>query len=470
MARQIVVEITGNSSGFQKATATATEHASGFGNIMKGIAQGIGQGIFNEAVNAVHYLISAIGQSDQAFKDDEVSVALLRNTLKDTVPHWQAMSKGVEAYVAKQASLGFGAAEVRGSLESLIRVTKNVAEAEKLQSLAEDIARARHEDLGKATDTLSKAWEGNVKALKVLGIELPKHFTHAQLVAAITAKVHGEALAYANTAEGRLAAAHAKETAAWVKIGTIVDKISMVVIPLVVDAFTKVADYVINNVVPAFMQIWNAATQLWSAFTTLLAPAIKYIQDHMSNLKPVMVAIGIAIAVVFGLIVLAVLAVIAIVVLLVAGIVWFAGQVGKNISDIKKFWDSLVSFAKGLPGRITSAVSGMWDGMKNAFKSAMNWIIDKWNGFHLSFPGIMGQGAFSVNMPQIPRFHSGGLVPGSGDTLALLQGGERVIPRNQANGGNTYNLIFPDMLIGDGPALDRLGNMLVQRANFAPGT
>ena len=437
---------------------------------MTGIAQGIGQGIFNLAVTAVHELIAAVKQSDQMFRDDQVSVALLRNTLKDTVPHWQAMSKGVEEYVAKQARLGFDAAETRGSLETLVRVTKNLALAQKLQGDAEDYARARHVDLATATDAITKAYEGNTRALKVLGIVMPKHYTHAQLLVAIHQKLKGEAEAYANTAEGKLAAAHAKETAAWVKIGAIVDKISSVVIPFVIDAFTRVADYVQNNVVPAFMQIWKAATQLWDAFMGLLAPAIKYIQDHMSSLKPVMVAIGIAVAVVFGLIVLAVLAVIAIVVLLVAGIVWFATAVSKNISDIKKFWDSLVSFAKGLPGRITSAVSGMWDGMKNAFRSAMNWIIDKWNGFHLSFPGIMGQGAFSISMPQIPRFHSGGLVPGSGDMLAMLQGGERVIPKNQASGGNTYNLIFPQGMILDGPALDRLGNMLVQRNNFAPGT
>ena len=48
----------------------------------------------------------------------------------------------------------------------------------------------------------------------------------------------------------------------------------------------------------------------------------------------------------------------------------------------------IVNFIKGMPGKIASAASGMWDGIKNAFKSAINWIINGWNNLEFSLPKI----------------------------------------------------------------------------------
>lgn len=101
---------------------------------------------------------------------------------------------------------------------------------------------------------------------------------------------------------------------------------------------------------------------------------------------------------------------------------------------VRKFGE-VVSFVAGLPKKIGSAASGAFDGLKNAFKSALNWIIDKWN--NLSFgipaidthiPGIGSVGGFTLNTPNIPRFHSGGIVPGGlgSESLAVLRAGERV--------------------------------------------
>lgn len=98
--------------------------------------------------------------------------------------------------------------------------------------------------------------------------------------------------------------------------------------------------------------------------------------------------------------------------------------------------DALVGYLRGLPGRAGSAFSGMFDGVKNAFRSALNWVIDRWNNF--SIPGISTPfgsiGGF--NTPNIPRFHQGGVVPGlpGRETLAILQAGERVTPAGRSTG------------------------------------
>lgn len=97
-------------------------------------------------------------------------------------------------------------------------------------------------------------------------------------------------------------------------------------------------------------------------------------------------------------------------------------------------WNGIIDWFKRIPERIGGAVSGMWDGIKNAFRSALNWVIDKWNGFKITFPSINlpwgGKiGGFTINTPNIPRLHSGGVfrspVPG-GEGLALLRDREEV--------------------------------------------
>lgn len=110
---------------------------------------------------------------------------------------------------------------------------------------------------------------------------------------------------------------------------------------------------------------------------------------------------------------------------------------------VRKFGE-VVAFVKGLPKKIGSAASGLFDGLKNAFKSALNWIIGKWNSLRFGIPAIdthlpgvgkIGGGSFGV--PQIPYFHSGGIVPGGlgSESLAVLRAGERVTGGTNSGGG-----------------------------------
>jgi phage-related protein len=100
--------------------------------------------------------------------------------------------------------------------------------------------------------------------------------------------------------------------------------------------------------------------------------------------------------------------------------------------------NDVVGFATGLPGRIAGAFSGMWDGIKNAFKAALNWIIEKWNGLEFKVPSIsvpfFGEiGGFTVGLPDIPKFHTGGVAQfgAAGEGLALLRNNEVVFTPEQ---------------------------------------
>jgi hypothetical protein len=96
--------------------------------------------------------------------------------------------------------------------------------------------------------------------------------------------------------------------------------------------------------------------------------------------------------------------------------------------------DDVVSFFREMPGRIGRVVVGLFDGIKDAFRSAINWVIDKWNSLSFSIPSIdtpFGKlGGGSIGVPKIPRLHDGGVFnapAGKREGLALLEDGEHVV-------------------------------------------
>ena len=107
---------------------------------------------------------------------------------------------------------------------------------------------------------------------------------------------------------------------------------------------------------------------------------------------------------------------------------------------VDKF-NAVIDFMSGIPDRIGRVTKGMWDGIKDAFKAALNWIIDRWNGLEFSVPSIKAfgvtLGGFTLGTPDIPRFHDGGTFrapkPG-GEGLAILRDRETVLKPGERQG------------------------------------
>ncbi|WP_280438927.1 phage tail protein [Nocardia cyriacigeorgica] len=76
-------------------------------------------------------------------------------------------------------------------------------------------------------------------------------------------------------------------------------------------------------------------------------------------------------------------------------------------------WGNLIEFFRGLPSKLSSAVSGLWDGIKNAFRDAINWLIGAWNNFRLHFeftiPVIDKEISLTVDTPDLPLLSGGGV-------------------------------------------------------------
>lgn len=132
--------------------------------------------------------------------------------------------------------------------------------------------------------------------------------------------------------------------------------------------------------------------------------------------------------------------------------------------------EAVVNFFTGLPGKIGGVASAITGALTSPFKAAFNAIADLWNNTvgRLSFsvpswvPGLGGKG---FDMPDIPKFHDGGVMggPTGQPGLAVLLGGERVLsPAQSAAAPQTF------ILQVDGRELARIVTDQ-QRGNAARG-
>ncbi|RAL31147.1 phage tail tape measure protein [Rhodococcus sp. AQ5-07] len=167
-----------------------------------------------------------------------------------------------------------------------------------------------------------------------------------------------------------------------------------------------------------------------------------------------------------------------------------AGSVKDWITD--KF-TAIVNFFTEMPGKISSAASGMWDGLKNAFKSAINWILEKWNGLDFSIPSVeiagVKFGGFTLGVPDIPLLASGGIAgrrrngtlygPGTGTSdsilgldsngvpTALVSNGEGIVTKSAMDSGGSS--LVAALNAGWTPSALNLREMFPDLSAFAGG-
>jgi hypothetical protein len=105
--------------------------------------------------------------------EDEKAQASLAQTLRNTTKATDAQIAATEDFIDKTArATGVADDQLRPSLQRLLVSTKDLTQAQKLQTLALDISAGTGKDLLQISDALAKASDGNFKALKNLGVEL----------------------------------------------------------------------------------------------------------------------------------------------------------------------------------------------------------------------------------------------------------------------------------------------------------
>ena len=148
-------------------------------------------------------------QAVKAAIEDEKAQLTLAKTLENTTKATKDQIKGVEEYITK-TSLAKGVTDdqLRPSLDRLVRSTGDVTKAQKLQQLALDISAGTGKDLASVSEALGKAYDGNLGALKRLGVPLDdsivksKDFAKAQ--EALSKQFAGQSDVAANSFSGRM--------------------------------------------------------------------------------------------------------------------------------------------------------------------------------------------------------------------------------------------------------------------------
>jgi hypothetical protein len=145
-----------------------------------GLATAVGTAAFAIGVSAVKAAI-----------EDEKAQASLAQTLRNTTKATDEQIAATEDYIdATQRATGVSDDQLRPSLQRLLTSTNDLQKAQKLQTLALDVAAGSGKSLEEVSNILAKAYDGNFKALKNLGVELKTTTTSTK-----TLKVSKEDLA-----------------------------------------------------------------------------------------------------------------------------------------------------------------------------------------------------------------------------------------------------------------------------------
>ncbi len=308
MSRQIKVDIVGNSKPFTNELDKAIGKVSGFGDRMralgggslgKGLAVGAGIASFNLLTSAIEVGVSKLDEFHNAYLADQESQLRLQNILQNTTKNYQQAVKAAEAFAGAQQQLGFEDDSVRDSLGQLVGITHDLKEAQKLSSIAMDLARAKNIDLAQATDTVARAYTGVARGLTLVGIDARGASTGLELVNRIAENTKGAAATYARSGAGRIAAANAKMQDTFEKLGYAIDQISQVVIPIMAAGLGGIVDFLgeaikagqdfvgfLNTTLgPALTAIGNIASTVFNALYGVLnaAKGLLGVKDSLSR-------------------------------------------------------------------------------------------------------------------------------------------------------------------------------------------
>jgi hypothetical protein len=186
------------------ATPTLRTVGKGLGGLKK-IGATVGNDLKRVAIGLGGLAAGLAGFTALAVKaaiEDEAAASRLNATLKARGLATDSVTAAIEAQIVAAQKLGFTDDDVRGSVEVSTRFTKNYAIAQKMQTVAMDLARSSGMTLEEATLAVGKAYQGTGgKLLKNLGIT-KNGIKGQEAMNAILNKTRGSALAYSKTTQG----------------------------------------------------------------------------------------------------------------------------------------------------------------------------------------------------------------------------------------------------------------------------
>ena len=254
--RTLKLSILADVDDLKKKLGQGEKEVEGFGNKLGEFGKKAAAGFAVAAAAAAAYAGKLLIDGVKAAIEDEKAQVKLAQTLENTTGATREQIKAVEDQILKM-SLATGVADdkLRPSFEKLVRATNDVEKAQKLQTLALDIAAGSGKDLETVSVALAKAYDGTNTSLQRLGVGLSaaelKSMSFDDVTKSLAETFGGQASVQADTFSGKMARMQV--------------------------AFDEAKESVGARLLPIL-------TQLLDTFNTKVGPAVQAIQDKLRPL------------------------------------------------------------------------------------------------------------------------------------------------------------------------------------------
>jgi len=270
--RSLTLKLLADVDNFTKNLKGADTQVKTFGDKVTDFGKKAGLAFAAAGAAAVAYAGKLAIDGVKAAIEDAAAQQKLALTLKNVTGATEAQIAATEDYITK-TSLAFGVTddELRPSIERLARATGDLEKAQKLQTVAIDVAAGSGKSLEAVTNAMAKAAEGNTSALARLGIGLSASQLKTMSLDEVTAKL-------ANTFEGQAAAKADTFAGKMTRLQIAFDEGKETVGAFILDAITPLVETIVNRVVPA---IQNFTENIGDK----LQPVLRFIQPIIAGLR-----------------------------------------------------------------------------------------------------------------------------------------------------------------------------------------
>jgi hypothetical protein len=282
--RALTLKLLADVDNFTKNLNKADKDVMSFGDKVADFGKKAGLAFAAAGAAAVAYAGKLAIDGVKSAIEDAAAQEKLALTLKNVTGATENQIKATEDYIT-QTSLAFGITDddLRPSLERLARATGDVTKAQKLQTVAIDVAAGSGKSLEAVTNAMARAAEGNTSALSRLGVGLTAAQLKTMSMDEITAKLadtfENQAAAKADTFQGKLT-----------RLQIAFDEGKETVGSYILTAITPMVETIVNRVIPAIADFTNnlgeklrPVIQFLTPITDGLRKAFNTVRDSLAS-------------------------------------------------------------------------------------------------------------------------------------------------------------------------------------------
>jgi hypothetical protein len=435
-SRTLKLAILGEVKDLSASLNKGSSEVQSFGDKISKFGKIAGAAFLAAGAAAVAYAGKLAVDGVKAAIEDEAAQLRLAASLKNVTGATDAQIAATEEYIL-QTSLANGVTddELRPSLDRLVRSTKDVAEAQKLQTLALDIAAATGKSLTQVSESLAKAHDGNFGSLKRLGVSIDeniiksKDFDAATAVLASTFK--DQASIQADTFDGKMrrlkvAFDEGKETVGGFILDAITPMVSLFV-DKAIPTIAKFAGDLKENVLPILKSIWEFVSGFFTPIVEGIREAFDSVSEAVDNNSTELNKFARFIKAIYEF-----------------GVTYLAPFIGEVLGAAFKVLGVAIS---GVIGFFSSLVN-IIDRAYNAIVSFVNFVRN--NPVTKTIGGVFGGGRAMGGPVSAGTTY---LVGENGPELFTSSTSGTIIPNNKmGGGGSTFNITVNGAIDSEGTA------------------